>query len=98
RSKRDWSSDVCSSDLERGQNTGEREPPCLPEERRDRECERCAVGVPYAVVVASDHTKAIRARGQPTVEGGALGTGLHPSFVDPRSEERRVGKEARARL
>src|SRR5438045_5057276 len=64
----DWSSDVCSSDLEGPEED--------PGERRDR---RTAI-----------REEVVRAM----VQGDAHQRGREPS---PRSEERRVGKECRAR-
>src|SRR5437868_8997571 len=75
RSKRDWSSDVCSSDLYAVHGLAGAEP-------RD-----------FLVRGEGGHLDLVRAR-----EGGFAG-GFFAVFVpaDPRSEERRVGKECRCR-
>src|SRR5206468_7424012 len=82
RSDRDWSSDVCSSDLL----------------RRRRYKLPAALG---PVVRELDHLPVAPALEGPQARLGAAGwrrsAGCASLVVAPRSEERRVGKEGRAR-
>src|SRR5699024_11986391 len=93
RSKRDWSSDVCSSDLQLGTpdcgavDTGQRTPPgaaVAGERARTTHARRYT---PRRV----DHElgRAVRTTGP-----GAVAARTQPAA---RSEERRVGKDGRAR-
>src|SRR5207249_7441551 len=87
RSKRDWSSDVCSSDLTiilAGINVF----PAADD------------GVPGAPTEAEVSVRALRrqiAGVQPAFAVDGCGRGIGVLIVAPRSEERRVGKECGAR-
>src|SRR5206468_7650804 len=87
RSDRDWSSDVCSSDLPRRSQGAPRLPASRPEmapptsQRSERPGERVALLDPALLDLARLHQQAAVDR--------ELGAG-------DRSEERRVGKECRA--
>src|SRR5207245_7799545 len=81
RCYRDWSSDVCSSDLRAKVEGGV--------------CVSCHTGVTY--LLARPVLRHALNEGQPTTyEKGLLG-GLHAQAEAERSEERRVGKECRWR-
>src|SRR5207249_8771071 len=75
-SKRDWSSDVCSSDLVLGEE---------PVAGMDR------VGPPPSAIRAMGDKIAARRIAR------ELGVLMVPGTLEPRSEERRVGKECRSR-
>src|SRR5207249_5266724 len=88
RSKRDWSSDVCSSDLhQQGEQFRVLDPPSLPERPSFPNpplfgLGGLGVGLAFGVAMAHFlelHDKSLRTR------------------RDVRSEERRVGKESRCR-
>src|SRR5207249_7137062 len=86
RSKRDWSSDVCSSDLAR--NAAEKRPQ-REEANRGREHPACAEAIGHPAADRNKHRQAQRVTRQHS---------LHAERGDGerRSEERRVGKEGRA--
>src|SRR5207249_9737918 len=88
RSKRDWSSDVCSSDLERPPR-GREAPQDRPQEQRREHLEERRGDVPHA----DEEPEVVRedAREHEGREKGEREDG------HARSEERRVGKESRAR-
>src|SRR5207249_8287007 len=95
RSKRDWSSDVCSSDLGRA--------PCPPRSAWASPCTylprpnpegRLATGVPGSLVGEFEPTVEIRRWQAPTAPPRPSPAS---SWRRGRSEERRVGKERRAR-
>src|SRR5207249_8625684 len=73
RSKRDWSSDVCSSDLHAG--VGNEEP-----------------GLGDHAIAVEQEIEVERAR-----RIGKFARAAEATFLGERSEERRVGKECRAR-
>src|SRR5207247_3764277 len=87
RSTRDWSSDVCSSDLR-----------TLVTRRRRFVCQSQAFDGPYRGVVVEDSLKGIQilvggpTKGFDIVLAKGLDVGLE-SFNCPRSEERRVGED-----
>src|SRR5699024_12095901 len=93
RSKRDWSSDVCSSDLEivvadavaGWQHTGEHGRPARPGDGRN-------LRVHAHGPVETGGGDGVQ------VWGGHLAERVVPDAVDARSEERRVGKEGRPRV
>src|SRR5207249_5998952 len=96
RSKRDWSSDVCSSDLllRRGLEGEQRLALFRVELLRDLEDEPIA-RVAVTALAEVGHALALEFE-----DLAGLAAGRDPEFhraVEHRSEERRVGKECRAR-
>src|SRR5207249_5680279 len=85
RSKRDWSSDVCSSDLPRLVTCSV----CSPELRTTIATSRCS---PVAIASKSSTSGARGQRRRTVCDCPAQLAGLG-SFTTRRSEERRVGKE-----
>src|SRR5207249_9402808 len=92
RSKRDWSSDVCSSDLLRG--------PLACREFYWRKIEDFIAGRQARLGSPGDHrhrTTVVSQRGrEKPYHKGYVSYGRQSSH--PRSEERRVGKECRSRM
>src|SRR5206468_9457501 len=97
-SDRDWSSDVCSSDLATPSSCGRRESlPGLadllerrfvqPQQRAQLLIQRCF----------RHHPAAVTEREGETVQLLFLPSQLQRAQMPPRSEERRVGKECRSR-
>ncbi len=66
----------------RGQAARPEKPPRLPEKRVDGKREGRALGVPDAIVVASDHAKTIGAGPEPAVESRPPVACLDPGLVD----------------
>src|SRR5206468_7446585 len=92
RSDRDWSSDVCSSDL--ALDAPAHQPtPAFADRGSSKVCS-------VTVTVAIEPPSSVRAP-PCTKDSGVLGeiaANRHPDRSDtPRSEERRVGKECRSR-
>src|SRR5258707_10506026 len=78
---RDWSSDVCSSDLNRESTfTATRDGSAIRVKRR----------ISWVIRLPRATASAMRGAASCTV-------GSEPAFLDRRSEERRVGKECRSR-
>src|SRR5204863_3815609 len=80
RSLRDWSSDVCSSDLRMGDAEG------IELVHSPASCARCTSSIPSASPIRCSTPSRRISRSDPTAAASS-----------PRSEERRVGKEWRAR-
>src|SRR5207249_7507097 len=94
RSKRDWSSDVCSSDLDPG--------PRLPELAVERVQEQL-VELPHwspGLGLELEQLPHVAVERPDMGEESVALQHLHPGpdLLGVRSEERRVGKEARARM
>src|SRR5699024_12141140 len=79
-SKRDWSSDVCSSDLERGTSISREESMMQ---------KKSSFSQPS---IESIHERNVPEKGYPYRGVGDIPAGI--SLQEPRSEERRVGKQA----
>src|SRR5207249_9183057 len=95
RSKRDWSSDVCSSDLTYHRCSGSNRVPCPPAAERGGDRLR-AIGLPGRGTPGvgrggSTHPGGRRPPGTPQLRRD----GRRPTGGFGRSEERRVGKEWR---
>src|SRR5690606_39689967 len=96
RFSRDWSSDVCSSDLVRWQKIlGEFDDfPLTPQKEL-----MIAPGFPYKESHRHlSHLMAIHPLGLIKWEDGELAQAIIKNSLAQRSEERRVGKECRARV
>src|SRR5207249_6020124 len=95
RSKRDWSSDVCSSDLERLVVCKN---PLLAEERARNRAELLATTEKELARIAARVQRARTPLRGAAAIGQAVGAVLgRRHMAKHRSEERRVGKEWRAR-
>src|SRR2546429_9719592 len=90
---RDWSSDVCSSDLHRRHGLITDRAYSLVAESRRHGAARPPAG--YEVMHAAPATAPLKIDAATGLLAGAR-QGLSPNF-DARSEERRVGKEGRSR-
>src|SRR5699024_11644622 len=92
RSKRDWSSDVCSSDLARLLCPAGIRVKII--ERQMKRCEELCELLPKATIIHGDGTnrQLLEEEGIEQTEGFVALTD-----IDERSEERRVGKQRRAR-
>src|SRR5207249_8266635 len=92
RSKRDWSSDVCSSDLAED---------LAPASGRGSQIHDGQTGAQKLVLVAKLDQLERRPRTIATpLRFDDVGIGdvlMHPRLAEARSEERRVGKECRSR-
>src|SRR5699024_11330403 len=87
RSKRDWSSDVCSSDL--------LHPHLLRQLHRGRQSKVGHANVLHHLALASGRIAATALKGAPKRPSGVVHLAL--VGLEVRSEERRVGKEGRSR-
>src|SRR5207247_7539463 len=91
RSTRDWSSDVCSSDLALDQRAGEDARVCRQAEEPEGEEGVEALPVPHAQKAP---LRVARAHALAAGDGNAE---VREHALQERSEERRVGKEGRCR-
>src|SRR5207247_7097715 len=96
RSTRDWSSDVCSSDLARARTVGAFEARTDPEMESDPMADRHA-RVEHVAIERMNESVPPRDRPIRPLGDTRRAEELSPSREPVRSEERRVGKEGRSR-
>src|SRR5207249_8088420 len=91
RSKRDWSSDVCSSDLRPPTS------PAAPDPRPETPTMSAQESLPPTDALQQQPAPPLAALHYPDVMPAAPDIALPPNSTVGRSEERRVGKECRSR-